>query len=91
MSGPEAPHGATIERQLRAAKEFVETWGELACSLPGDYDCQMTCTEADAICALFTAFGHTDTASDILRYHAETDEPGEGHFIGPLPEGWNDV
>jgi len=69
-----------------AAKGFVETWGNsgLATSLVDDYDCTLTCAEADAFAAMFAAFGYRGTAETIVQAHAEHDEPGDAHFIGPM-------
>jgi hypothetical protein len=72
----------TAEQQSKArdaVTEFTRVWGELAESLPHDYDCHLTCTEAEALAGLFRVVGASDAADAILAAHAEFDEPGEAH------------
>lgn len=65
-----------------AARDFVRAWGELATSLPDDYECHMTCTEADTLAELFAVLGETQTAASIIFNHAAHDEPGDTHYQG---------
>lgn len=63
-----------------AAKEFTRVWRDLATTLPGDYSCTFTCSEAEVLAALFRATGDTESAEEIISRHAETDEPGDSHY-----------
>jgi hypothetical protein len=67
---------------IGAAAEFTETWAELATSLPDDYGCEMTCSEAEALARLFRACGQGRVAKTILAEHAKTDEPDDAHHTG---------
>lgn len=65
-----------------AARLFADTWLELFLSLPDDYDCTMTCLEADRAADLYRALGDEGTAEQIVKAHAAHDEPGDGHYQG---------
>lgn len=64
----------------QAARHFAEVWSELIGALPDDYDCHMTCAEAEAARQLFTATGHESTAAWLMKAHSEHDEPGDQHY-----------
>ncbi|OII61197.1 hypothetical protein BJP40_06630 [Streptomyces sp. CC53] len=66
--------------RVAAARNFVDTWAELAQFLPNDYDCTMQCAEADALAELFRAFGKGAIADEILSAHAEHDGPDDPHY-----------
>ncbi len=68
--------------RLDAASRFAETWAELLMALPDDYDCHMTCTEADAAAALLSAFGDEGAAQQVLAGHAAHDDEGDAHYQG---------
>ena len=70
---------ADLTQKVTAAEAFVKGWAELAISLPGDYDCYMTCTEAELMSDLLAAFGQTEAAELVLQYHTEGDVPGDAH------------
>ncbi|MEU9871084.1 hypothetical protein AB0C87_24855 [Actinomadura sp. NPDC048021] len=72
----------TPEEIALAVVLFTEVWGELAVSLPDDYSCHMTCTEAEALADVFRAGGQDRTAEMILANHAAHDEPDDLHFQG---------
>lgn len=61
---------------------FVDTWEVLAESLPFDYGCTLTCSEAEALADLFRAFERPDSADALMRSHAEFDDPGDEHYEG---------
>lgn len=67
--------------ELRAAASyFAEVWAELIENLPDDYDCQMTCVEANAVVELYRALGSNSTAAGILAAHARYDQDGDQHY-----------
>lgn len=68
-----------IGQIVKAAEAFVEGWKYLAPTLPSDYSCFMTCTEAEVLADLFTAVGKAELAEWILEAHTEGDEPGDAH------------
>lgn len=71
----------STDPKITAATDFVKVWGFLAQSLPSDYHCYLTCTEADSLARLFKVYGHVETAVTILGEHAADDEDGDSHFL----------
>ncbi|MFD7336697.1 hypothetical protein ACFV98_11920 [Streptomyces violascens] len=73
----------TAREQMQAAQTFIDQWACLASTLVDDYECHMTCSEAESLAALFRAFGDTFTAEEVMRAHSEKDdeedEPHEVH------------
>lgn len=67
------------ETQTRAVTSFLGTWADLLASLPDDYDCHLTCVEADTAVGLLQAFGFDGTAAELLQAHAEHDDEGDQH------------
>ena len=76
--------GAAIPPEVR---HFAETWAELLTSLPDNYECHMTCAEANAAADLYRALGDDDTAAAILGAHADHDEEGDQHYHGARSAG----
>ena len=76
---------AARQAKVIAAERFVAVWSKsgLADSLTDDYECHLTCDEANAFAALFETFGHEGTAEWILKAHIKHDEPGDEHFPCP--------
>ncbi|MFC9591544.1 hypothetical protein ACFTUC_17360 [Streptomyces sp. NPDC056944] len=60
-------------RKLKAAEAFTDRWMTtgLAYSLISDYDCTLTCGEAETMADLFRIFQYPDTAEQILSDHGE--------------------
>ncbi|WP_433332479.1 hypothetical protein [Spirillospora sp. CA-294931] len=75
---------ADVTEIYEAARDFVEVWAEEAQTLPCDYGCTMTCSEAETLAILLRAFGKTEVADSMLAEHAEYDEPGDMHYEGEL-------
>ncbi|MEV5875776.1 hypothetical protein AB0L75_16375 [Streptomyces sp. NPDC052101] len=72
----------TAPEKMQAAQSFVDEWACLASTLVDDYECHMTCSEAEALAALFRAFGDTFTAEEVMRAHSEKDdEDDEPHGV----------
>jgi hypothetical protein len=73
------------KKQLAAAAAFVDAWttSGLAYSLISDYNCTLTCEEADTMAGLFRAFHYPSTAEGIVEEHSETDECGNLHHECP--------
>jgi hypothetical protein len=67
---------------LAAARYFAAVWADLGPNLPDDYDCHLTCTEADALAGLFQACGMDDAADSLLAAHAAHDDEGDAHYRG---------
>lgn len=67
--------------QHKAAEAFVEMWTDsgLASELITDYDCTLTCGEANAFAALMRSFNYENTADQIIADHAEDDDCGAEH------------
>lgn len=42
--------------------------------------CHFSCTEADALIALFTALGLNDVAANLLEGHADSDDEDDAHY-----------
>lgn len=78
------PTGVAVDnvRLLSAVTAFAKWWKHLVPSLPDDYDCRMTCEEADTAAGLFRALGDDDTAASILSAHSIYDMPGDSHYQG---------
>jgi hypothetical protein len=70
-----------------AARHFAATWAELARDLPDDYDCHMTCGEADAMAGLLRSAGHKTAGDSVLAGHAAHDVPGDGHYSHKFTDG----
>lgn len=68
-----------------ALDRFVGTWTDsgLAYELVSDYQCTLTCEEADSLADLLTAYGDTEGAQLILSEHAAYDECGHAHHTCP--------
>ncbi|MFE0775712.1 hypothetical protein [Streptomyces sp. NPDC058861] len=60
--------------KLNAAAELAERWQHLAPSLPDDYECHMTCGEADSMADLLDAFGYIGAAEYLREVHADHDD-----------------
>jgi hypothetical protein len=71
--------------QEAALAVFLDTWAELLPALPDDYDCHLTCREADAAARLFRVFGYPVTAGDITAAHAAHDTAEDYHYAGGTP------
>lgn len=71
-----------VSNVVDAVQQFTRTWRDLASTLPSDYGCSLTCSEAEALALLFRVSGDTETAEWIIERHAETDEPGDDHYSG---------
>jgi hypothetical protein len=73
------------KKQLAAAAAFVDAWttSGLAYSLISDYDCTLTCEEAESMAGLFRAFRYSNTAASIIEEHSEHDECGNLHHQCP--------
>lgn len=69
-------------RRLRAVRNFLVTWEHLLNSLHHDYDCTLTCAEAEALCELLRAHGRAEDAAWIMSLHESSDEEGDDHFQG---------
>ncbi|MGW3274939.1 hypothetical protein ACWDFH_26215 [Streptomyces kronopolitis] len=69
----------TQQQQVEAAGEFVSTWTELLGSLPADYNCYMTCGEAEAAASLLQAFGEHATAEMVIEEHGQDDDHDDDH------------
>jgi len=66
------------------ARHFADVWAELGPDLPDDYDCHLTCAEADSLCELLRAAGHRAAGDSVLAAHAAHDDEGDGHYIGGI-------
>lgn len=71
---------AELTERVEAAELFVKDWMELFVSLHGDYDCTMTCSEAESAADLLRAFGRKEAAEAVMEHHTESDEPGDAHY-----------
>lgn len=76
-----------MTEKMQAAESFVNEWVWLASTLVDDYDCHMTCSEAESLAAPFRAFGDTSTAAEIMRTHSEKDDPEDSHHEGEFTGG----
>jgi hypothetical protein len=66
--------------QAETAGHFLGAWADLLVSLPDDYGCWMTCAVADTAADLLRVFGYFGSADELIRCHAEHDEPGDSHY-----------
>jgi hypothetical protein len=74
---------ATLRALRVVASEFAATWAELLWSLPDNYDCHMTCTEANTAADLLRALGRDIDADAIIAAHAEHDDDDERETHAP--------
>jgi len=66
-----------------AAAHFADIWaGLLRGELADNYDCALTCPEANAAADLYRALGLDDWADDIIAAHAEHDTSQDQHYRG---------
>ena len=72
----------TTKDAATVLREFTKVWGEIATCLPADYDCFLTCIEAEALADLFRAVGDDETADYIIAEHASGDDEGDAHYAG---------
>jgi hypothetical protein len=82
---------ATLRALRVVASEFAATWAELLWSMPDNYDCHMTCTEANAAADLYRALGRDIDADAIVKAHMEHDEDHEREAHEDEPEGLEDA
>lgn len=71
-----------MSSNLDVLGQFANVWEGLAPSLPDDYGCTLTCSEAEALALVFRVANKPDVAHEIIERHAETDEPGDDHYKG---------
>ncbi|MFD4646346.1 hypothetical protein ACFRJ3_34975 [Streptomyces sp. NPDC056696] len=73
------------KKQLAAAAAFVDAWttGDLPYLLFAEYNCTLTCAEAETMADLFRVFQYPNTAATIMVDHAEADECGNRHHLCP--------
>ncbi len=67
-------------QQAEAAAAFLEAWAELLPSLPDDYACTLTCSEAESAADLLQAFGYLTEANSLMVAHIEHDQEGDAHW-----------
>lgn len=68
---------ATLRELHRVVGHFAGEWAGLLTTLPDDYDCEMTCAEANAAAGLYRALGDDATAQAVITAHAEHDDDEE--------------
>lgn len=75
---------------IRPALAFADVWAQLIVVLPDDYECHLTCTEADAAAEFLAGHGYPETASVVLEAHARHDVEGDAHYRKGAEDGTAD-
>jgi hypothetical protein len=65
---------------MSALSHFTAVWDDGA--LASDLGTQLTCTEVEALCALFEASGDQEAAQMWREAHAAGDDEGDDHYVG---------
>lgn len=67
-----------IKVRAELAGNFLKKCDEVLWSLPGDYDCFLTCEEVEAVAALAREFGYyEENVQWLIDQHAKDDEDCE--------------
>lgn len=82
-----APEGSPLDQMPPAIGAFADMWGELIPELPDNYDCRLTCAEANVAADFFEAVGMPKVADSVIGAHAEYDQEGEEHYGDGEPDG----
>lgn len=67
---------------MELISKFANAWASLGPSLTSDYDCHLTCREAETLADLFRATGDDESADLVISEHASHDEQGDQHWAG---------
>ncbi len=67
---------------MELISKFANAWASLGPSLTSDYDCHLTCREAETLADLFRATGADESADLVISGHASLDDKGEPYWEG---------
>ena len=78
----------TIWAQYVELHEAVEKVADIFDGMDIGYETfsEFTCDEITTIAQMLLVAGRQDTANQIIRWHAEGDDIGDDHYLGPKKE-----